>query len=273
MLAGFRTRPSKPVDMSASTRLAASLPWTSPLARVLERSIDPDSLVFSIAHALGTAIIQGTLGPGASISSVAIARSFETSRAPVRDALIVLEREGLIETANGRAARVTRIALDEIRMAYEVRAALHALIAERIVKSADDKQISDLRERHLALIALAQSGDVDGYFWSNLEFRDAEARAAGNDCARQVLDSLGLRTLLARHVSLSLPHRLQQSVDDHERLIEAYASRNELLAVAITRTIVMAGLAAIERSWGQASVPEADSSGPIRFLSTARRTP
>lgn len=254
--------------MRIRTALPAESPRTSPLTRVLQRSIDRDSLVFPIAHALGTAIIQGTLVPGSSISSVAIARAFSTSRAPVRDALIVLEREGLLETANGRAARVIRMALDEVRMVYEVRAALHALIAERIVRGATDQQILALRAQHLALIELAEAADVDGYFWANIEFRDAEARAAGNGCARQVLDSLGLRTLLVRHVSLSLPNRLHQSVGDHERLIEAYTARNELLAVAITRTIVNDGLAAIERSWG--SAPDKPEVGPtsLRLLST-----
>jgi DNA-binding GntR family transcriptional regulator len=254
--------------MLIPTELPAELPRTWPLTRVLERSIDRDSLVFPIAHALGAAIIQGTLAPGSSISSVAIARAFSTSRAPVRDALIVLEREGLLETANGRAARVIRMALDEVQMVYEVRAALHALIAERIVRGAGDEQIADLRAHHLALTELAETADVDGYFWSNIEFRDAEARVAGNACARQVLDSLGLRTLLVRHVSLSLPNRLRQSVNDHERLIEAYESRNELLAIAITRTIVSEGLAAIERSWGPVPTQPKIGPPPFQILST-----
>jgi DNA-binding GntR family transcriptional regulator len=239
----------EPVDMFDLRQQLADLPRTWPLTRVLERSVARNSLVFSIAHAVGASIIQGALLPGASISSVAIARAFDTSRAPVRDALIILEREGLLEVSNGRAARVIRMSLDEVRKVYEVRAALHTLIAERIVKSASDQAIADLRRGHCSLIELAEAGDVDGYFWSNIEFRDAEARAAGNDIARQVLDSLGLRTLLARHISLSLPDRLRQSVSDHARLIAAYETRNALLAVAITRTIVYDGLAAIEGSW------------------------
>ena len=221
--------------------------------------MDQASLVFSIAHAVGASIIQGTLPPGASISSVAIARAFDTSRAPVRDALIILEREGLLEVSNGRAARVIRMSLNEVRMIYEVRAALHELIAERIVKSAPDQAIAGLRGQHRELILLAEAGDVDGYFWANVDFRDAEANVAGNEVARQVLDSLGLRTLLVRHVSLSLPNRLRQSMDDHERLIVAYETRNELLAVAVTRTIVYAGLAAIESSWSTRLVQPVDT--------------
>jgi len=57
-----------------------------------------------------------------------------------------------------------------------------------------------------------------------------------------MLGSLGLRTLQLRHVSLSLPGRLDRSVADHERLLDAYADRDAALAVALTRAIIMAGL-------------------------------
>lgn len=230
----------------------------APLTRVLERSVSRDALVFDIARSVGSAIIEGTLPPGASISSVAVARRFRTSRAPVRDALLILEREGLVETSVGRASRVTRVAFEEIREIYEIRANLHALVSERVVRYASDDQLLALRRLHEELARRAKAGDVDGYFWSNVEFRDTEARLSGNRHLAQLLDSLGLRTLLARHVSLSLPGRLAQSVVDHERLLRAYESRNETLAVAVTRTIVAAGLSAIERA-GWAAGPGTSS--------------
>jgi hypothetical protein len=55
---------------------------------------------------------------------------------------------------------------------------------------------------------------------------------------------------------LSLPGRLDRSVDDHERLLTAYADRDAPLAVAITRSIVLGGLCAIEAS-GRVGLAEA----------------
>ena len=81
-----------------------------------------------------------------------------------------------------------------------------------------------------------------------MEFRNTEARLAGNETVRNVLDSVGIRTLQLRHLSLSQPGRLDTSVDDHRRLVRAYTDGEAELAAALTQSIVRRGLAAVERS-------------------------
>ena len=218
-----------------------------PLARVLARSLRWDSLVFRIAHDLGSRIVTGALPPGASISSVDVARRFHTSRAPVRDALLVLEREGLVTTSVGRASRVTHIALRDLREIYEIRADLYGLVAMRVVRYAAATEIAALRRINDMLVRLAAADDLEGYFWANLEFRDVEAHAAGNERLRQLLDALGLQTLVTRHAGISHPGRLAVSVRDHEALVSAYERRDEPAAVATARAIVEGSLATIER--------------------------
>lgn len=89
------------------------------LARVLERSTHLDSLVGSIAEWIGHAIIEGRLQPGDDLITLDLARQFQTSRTPVREALLLLENEGLVtipltdEPASGvsvclKCARFTR---------------------------------------------------------------------------------------------------------------------------------------------------------------------
>jgi DNA-binding GntR family transcriptional regulator len=221
---------------------------TGPLGRVLGRSLRTDSLVYSIAHDLGSAIIEGRLPAGASISSVEVARRFHTSRAPVRDALLVLEREGLISTSVGRASRVTHVPLKDIREIYEIRAELYALVGQRFVRYAPDDAIRHLRSINDLLVQFEAVDDIDSFFWKNLEFRDYEARAAGNERLRQILDSVGLQTLVVRHAGLAQPGRLAESVRHHEQLLQAYESRNEGLAVAVMRTILIGSLAMVERA-------------------------
>jgi DNA-binding GntR family transcriptional regulator len=213
---------------------------------VLERSLKPDSLVFRIARDIGAQIIVGALPPGAPISSVDVARRYRTSRAPVRDALLVLEREGLITTSVGRASQVRRIPLGELRDIYEVRANLYGLVAARIVRVASDAQIAALRKINDTLAAIAAAGDLDAYFWKNLEFRDEEALIAGNERLRQLLDALGLQTLVTRYAGLAQPNRLAASAQQHATLLEAYETRNLELAVAIARTIVVRSLEVME---------------------------
>jgi DNA-binding GntR family transcriptional regulator len=217
------------------------------------------SLVERIAEDLAVQIIDGTLPPGADLNSVELAKRYRTSRTPVREALLTLQREGLVDIPARRRPRVARVTLAQAREMYEVRASLHGLVSELIVRNADDDALKMLRSRHERLRAAASADDVDAYFWHNVAFRQAEAEVAGNGQLARMLGSLGLRTLQLRHVSLSLPGRLDRSVADHERLLMAYADRDPDLAIAITKAIIMAGLRAIEASgWpGLAPAPPA----------------
>ncbi|WIV53802.1 GntR family transcriptional regulator [Amycolatopsis nalaikhensis] len=204
------------------------------------------SLVDRIVEDLARRIIDGSLAPGADVNSVDLARRFSTSRTPVREALLTLQREGLVDIPARKRPRVAPVTLAQARELYEIRASLHALVSELIVARGPD--LSRLREWQAHLREDAARGDVDAYFWHNVSFRQAEAEVAGNRQLTRLLGSLGLRTLQLRHVSLSLPGRLDRSVADHERLLAAYADRDADLAVALTRSIIMTGLHSIEAS-------------------------
>jgi DNA-binding GntR family transcriptional regulator len=224
------------------------------ILRVLGRSENADSVVDQILVSVGTAIVEARLRPGDDLNSVELARTFSSSRTPVREALLTLEREGLVEIAAHRRPRVRRLSIEEVREIYELRATLYGLVSRRIVEIASEKDLALLRENQLQLEEAARDGDVDRYFWRNVAFRNNEAEIAGNKTVRRVLDSVGVRTLQLRHLSLSLPGRLQTSVSDHERLMRAYEDREADLAAALTQAIVLRGLKAIERSgWTGAS--------------------
>jgi DNA-binding GntR family transcriptional regulator len=218
------------------------------ILRVLGRSEDANSVVDQILVSIGTAIVEARLAPGDDLNSVDLARTFQSSRTPVREALLTLEREGLVEIAARRRPRVRRLLLDEVREIYELRATLYALVSRRIVRNATESDLSLLRESQQQLEAAADAGDVDRYFWQNVGFRNNEATIAGNGTVSRVLDGVGVRTLQLRHLSLSLPGRLQASVSDHRRLLRAYEDREADLAAALTQAIVRHGLRAIETS-------------------------
>lgn len=218
------------------------------ILRVLGRSENADSVVDQILVSVGTAIVEARLRPGDDLNSVELARTFQSSRTPVREALLTLEREGLVEIAAHRRPRVRRLSLDEVREIYELRATLYGLVSRRIVEIATESDLALLWENQRKLEEAAEQGDVDSYFWQNVAFRNNEAAVARNQTVRRVLDSVGVRTLQLRHLSLSLPGRLGTSVADHERLMRAYEERDANLAASLTQSIVMRGLKAIERS-------------------------
>ncbi|HEY0756375.1 MAG TPA: GntR family transcriptional regulator [Ktedonobacteraceae bacterium] len=224
-------------------------------ANVLERSANLDSLVGSIAEWIGRAIIEGRLRPGDDLNSVALSKQFKTSRTPVREALMLLEKEGLVTIPPRRRPYVTQISLREVREIYQVRAHLYTLVADLIVTQASDEAIRKLWEHQACLEDAVKGDDRAAYFWANLSFRATEAEICGNQHLEQMLSSLGLRILNLRHQTLAYPGRMERSLKDHMRLIQAYEERDSPVAQAITRSLVLRGLASIEQSeWVSAAV-------------------
>ncbi|OLF06055.1 GntR family transcriptional regulator [Actinophytocola xinjiangensis] len=205
-------------------------------------------LVDEIVVKVGADIIEGRYEPGDDLNSVELARVFGTSRTPVREALQALQREGFVDISAHRRPRVTTQSLAEVRDMYQVRAHLYRMVSRCVVDVATDRDLAGLRLVQTRLHDAAEAGDVDGYFWTNVEFRNTEARLTGNATLCRLLDNLGLRMLRLRHLSLSMPGRMAESVADHERLLAAYDDRDADVAAALTASIVLRGLRAIERS-------------------------
>lgn len=218
------------------------------LMRMLKRGMAGGGIADEIAVAVATEIIEGRLSPGDDLNSVDLARMFSSSRTPVREALLMLEREGFVEIAARRRPRVARLMPGEVREVYRLRAHLYSVVARAVVRAATEADLEALRGHQRALESAAADDDVARYFWVNVRFRNTEAEIARDVTLRRVLDTLGLRALQLRHLSLSQPGRLQPSVADHARLLRAYEDRDANLAAALTQSLVLGGLAAIERS-------------------------
>jgi DNA-binding GntR family transcriptional regulator len=208
------------------------------------------SLAFTIFQEIAVGIVEGRLPPGHEVNSAELARRFSTSRTPVREALLLLERESLVIIPPRRRPYVSPVDMAQVREIYEIRASLYALVSELLVARASDAEIFGLRRWQGLLSADASAGDVDAYFWHNVGFRDAEASLSKNGELQRRLSSLGLQMHRFRHLSLSLPGRLLHSVADHERLVNAYADRDAAMAAAVSRSLVMRGYRAIERAGG-----------------------
>jgi DNA-binding GntR family transcriptional regulator len=217
------------------------------LLRALKREAGT-SLVDDIIIRVGLDIIQGKLKPGDDLNSVELARSFGSSRTPIREALLTLQREGFVEIPAHRRPSVAPLSLGEVRDMYRVRAHLYEMVSHEVVAQASEEDLDRLEAVQDRLQVAADADNVDSYFWINVEFRNTEASLTRNQTLCRLLDSLGLRMLRLRHLSLSSPGRLQVSVEDHQRMLRAYRDRDAKLAAALTASLVVRGLRTIESS-------------------------
>uniref|UniRef100_UPI0019035D1E GntR family transcriptional regulator n=1 Tax=Streptomyces adelaidensis TaxID=2796465 RepID=UPI0019035D1E len=205
-----------------------------------------EPLVAQIAEWVGSGIIEGRLEPGQDLNSVDLARLFGTSRTPVREALMLLEQEGLVEMKARRRPRVAAPTLQDIRDIYQVRRQLLSMLAALLVERATDEEMAELRILVVRMRGLADEGDVDAYFWSHVRFQERMTEIAGNSTLKRILDSLALRTLMLRHQSLTREGRLAHSADDQERLIQACEERDGKLASALIAGATLRALRAVE---------------------------
>jgi len=224
------------------------------LERLLRLKERREPLVAQIAEWVGAGIIEGRLEAGQDLNSVDLSRRFETSRTPVREALMLLEQEGLVEMKARRRPRVAAPSLQDIRDIYQVRKNLLSMLAGLLVERASEEQLGELRTRVERMRKLADDGDVDAYFWSHVLLQERMTEIVGNATLKQILDSLALRTLMLRHLSLTRTGRLAYSIDDQERLLQACEERDGELASALIAGATVRAQRAVEEQLEQDTV-------------------
>jgi len=244
------------------------------LARLMKLNERREPLVVQVATWIGLGVIEGRLRPGQDLNSVDLARRFSSSRTPVREALMLLEQEGLVEIRARRRPRVASFTLERIRQIYEVREQLLELVGRLVATKADQTDLADLRQRVTRMREQADRGDVDAYFWSHVALQERMTVIAGNATLKDILDSLALRTLILRHASLQTPGRLPVSVAAQELILEALEAHDAELAAMLLSRATRAAYAAIEGSpwaepWGWPEAEEADTDGQSTAGSTA----
>lgn len=133
-----------------------------------------------IRNAIVARILDGTSPPGTRLKEMSLAREFNVSQAPVREALRELEALGLLESERYRGTRVRSIDLDELRQAYELRAAIEEAAARRAVPCT--RQDLELLERDVKLMQrAAREQDHDAYMDSAVNFHRHIVQMSGNE--------------------------------------------------------------------------------------------
>jgi len=201
---------------------------------------------------VGLGVIEGRLSPGQDLNSVDLSHRFSSSRTPVREALMLLEQEGLVEIRARRRPRVASFTLEQVREIYDVREHLLEFMGRLVAVKIGDADLDDLRQRVKAMRQQADAGDVDGYFWSHVALQERMAEIAGNGTLKGILDSLALRTLILRHASLESPGRLPHSVAAQEQILQAIEDHDPDLTAMLLSRATRAAYASIEHSpWAE----------------------
>ena len=201
----------KPVE-KAPDNLAR---WDGAVAFRLFADQDTPTLTVpeQIAAAIGDRIIAGDLAPGSRIVEQELAAEFAVSRGPIRDALRILEREGLATILARRGTVVTELATDEVHEIFEVRAALIETAARKMAESGNRDYLAILGAGMERLTELAQLDDDGGQYAETIyRLSILGARLCGNKRLARMITALSLQTLRYSKLALASKARRQRSV-------------------------------------------------------------
>lgn len=180
----------------------------------------PRTVKTSLVNLLRDEIVRGTFEPGERLRLEELAQRFDVSTMPIREALGILESDGLVTIQPHRGAQVTRFTADEIREIYEMRAVLEQLATVK----ATPKLMAEDFARLSALVAEmehpAEQFDVVRFSRNNMEFHQViYNRAAMPHLAAQIRD-LRYRVQHYLHKHLESTNYSTVGNVEHQRLLD-----------------------------------------------------
>ena len=182
-------------------------------------TLTPRALYEEVAELLRQRIFARELAPGSWIDEMRLAEEYGISRTPLREALKVLAAEGLITMKVRRGAYVTEVSDKDLRDVYHLLALLESDAAAEVAVRAKPEQREQLIE-HQAQLRAARH-DVERFFALNEQFHRLLLEMADNKWRHQMVQDLRKVMKLHRHGSLLKSGRMDESLAEHEALVQA----------------------------------------------------
>lgn len=197
----------------------------------VQRASRPDGA--AIYEVLRREISTGELAPGSMLREVALSERFSVSRTPIRQALVLLESERLLERA-GRGLRVRMPPIEEVIQIYDLRMLLESDAARQAAEARSEVDLEILVGLLERDEGLRDPSDRDR-LRTNLEFHSSVWAATHNPILIDLLDRLAAHVPHGSRTTLSVPGRWEQSLSEHRRLFEAILARDAVAAADIAR--------------------------------------
>ncbi|WP_371365536.1 HTH-type transcriptional repressor RspR [Sporomusa rhizae] len=188
-----------------------------------------------VAETLREAIVNGTLSPGERLMEIQLAEELGVSRTPVREAIRKLELEGFVVMIPRRGTYVADLSIKDINEVFEIRTALDVLAAGLAVERITEDELEQLERLLVEISDLTEQGDADKIVEVDGQFHDILYRASRNDRLVGIINNLREQFTRFRSISMQYPGRIQKTVEEHRRLVEAIAGRDLELAQQIAR--------------------------------------
>lgn len=179
---------------------------------------------------LKSAIVDLRLAPGDPLREATLADQLGVSKTPIREALTRLEQEGLVETTSFKGAVVTGYSRQDLLEIYELRELLENAAARTAAESMADADRDRLDRICRESRKLKKNHDAAGLAALISAFDDVLFEQVRNSRIRALIENLRAHLTRIGHLTAEIPGRIEASVDEHEKIVQAIAARDPELA-------------------------------------------
>jgi len=179
-----------------------------------------------VYQAIKKEIVYGMLEPGTKLSENNLAKDMQVSRTPIREAIRKLTAEGLVETSPNKKMTVSEFSLIDMKEVLQVRGALEGLAAGTTAIKINKEKIDNLKKKVEKMIQCLAKKNLPTYCELDDQFHDIILNVCGNKWIIKMRNNLSNFIYRYRYKSLSFPGRLNQSLEEHQAIMEALKDHN-----------------------------------------------
>jgi DNA-binding GntR family transcriptional regulator len=179
-----------------------------------------------VADALRAALIAGELRAGEVYSAPTLAARFGVSATPVREAMLDLAKEGLVDTVPNKGFRVTAVSEKQLDEYTHIRSLIEIPTTVQLATTADPVSLEALRPAAREIVTAAAAGDLIAYVEADIRFHLGLLALAGNAHLVEVVGDLRKRSRLYGLNALVEAGRLQDSAEEHLEILDALVDRD-----------------------------------------------
>lgn len=185
---------------------------------------------------LRKAILRGDLQPGERLMEIHLAERMGVSRTPIREAIRMLELEGLVTMIPRRGATVAEITIGGMQDVLEVRSALDRLAIELACDRITDEELATLKDAKLCFEANIKKGDVVAIADADVRFHDIIVSAAKNERLVQMFNNLSEQVYRYRYECVKNTAVHKALVHEHDEIYLSLLHKDKEKAIATVMT-------------------------------------
>ena len=188
-----------------------------------------------VFQTLREAILRGTIKPGERLMEIQLSQQLGVSRTPVREAIRMLELEGLVNMTPRKGAAVAAISEKSLRDVLEVRCALEELSVRLACERMSWEQFEQLRTANVKFAQVAEGEDITEIAKSDEAFHDIIYYSTDNDKLILLLNQPREQMYRYRIEHIKIKERRSMLIREHQEIIDALRERDSTTAVLVMR--------------------------------------